>query len=320
MSIEVACLAAGILPGYLSRKKPAVVSYAGLLTTVSIHILLFFLGASLGADSVLFPKLVSLGGNAIILGLCCALGGAVALRLGGRFFMPGRSENDGMKKTEGRAQEQASGNHGSLLKTLAGSLRILACFALGLTLGRLDWLPGFAADPNAALWMLRLMMLGVGMSLGFDLKAFGVVRELGPKVLLVPLLVTMGTFAGALAAALMLPELKSGEAICAGAGFGYYSLSSLILTQIGNPALGSVALLSNIARELFSLVATPLLARFLGPLAPTGAAGATSMDTCLPVIVRFCGERNGIIAVFNGICLTLAPPFLIPLLYNFLMR
>ncbi len=366
MSIEVACLAAGIIPGHFLRHNKKAVRLTGFLTSLSVHILLFFLGASLGADAALFPQLGQLGLQAGLLGLLCSLGGATALALGGRFFYRGaglsasgakregaghpdtlhpdalhpdtlhpdalhpdalhpdaphsgaarQAHSAGQKPASPKSPGKSAGEKGGMLRAMAGSARILAFFAAGLALGRLNALPALFTHPEAALWMLRLMMLGVGLGLGFDLKAFGVVRELGFMVLLVPLLVVAGTALGAVATACLLPGLPAEDALCAGAGFGYYSLSSMLLTQLGNAALGSMALLSNITRELFSLVSAPVLARLLGPLAPVGSAGATSMDTCLPVIVRFCGERSGILAVFSGICLTLSPPFVIPLLYN----
>ncbi|MCL1984971.1 MAG: lysine exporter LysO family protein, partial [Betaproteobacteria bacterium] len=59
--------------------------------------------------------------------------------------------------------------------------------------------------------------------------------------------------------------------------------------------------------------AGPLIARYISPFAPIAAGGATSMDTCLPMIVASSGERYGIVAVFSGIVLTVLVPLLVPL-------
>lgn len=77
--------------------------------------------------------------------------------------------------------------------------------------------------------------------------------------------------------------------------------------------MGSISLLANVFRELFTLLATPLLVRFPGPLGPVASAGAAGVDTCLPVIIHFCGERFGVLALFNGLVFTMLVPFLIPL-------
>ena len=96
-----------------------------------------------------------------------------------------------------------------------------------------------------------------------------------------------------------------------GAGFGYYSLSSVFITQLHSQSLGVVALLSNIFREVATLLATPLLVSYFGKLAGIASGGATAMDTTLPVISRYSGQSYAIIAVFSGIVLTILVPFLV---------
>jgi uncharacterized membrane protein YbjE (DUF340 family) len=75
--------------------------------------------------------------------------------------------------------------------------------------------------------------------------------------------------------------------------------------------LASTALLSNILREIMAILGAPLLARHCGGLSTVGAAGATAMDTTLPVIARFSGEHAAVIAVFSGMTLTMLVPFLV---------
>ena len=80
---------------------------------------------------------------------------------------------------------------------------------------------------------------------------------------------------------------------------GYYSLSSILISEYRQMALGAqlaaelgtIALLSNVFRELFTLVASPFLARKFGPFAPIASAGATAMDVSLPVILRSSGRQ-----------------------------
>lgn len=88
-----------------------------------------------------------------------------------------------------------------------------------------------------------------------------------------------------------------------------YSLSSLLITRLSNETLGVIALLSNILREILTLLATPLLVQHFGKLAGIASGGATSMDTTLPVITRFSGKEWSIISVFSGVALTLLVPF-----------
>ncbi len=75
-----------------------------------------------------------------------------------------------------------------------------------------------------------------------------------------------------------------------GAGFGYYSLSSIFIADFRGAELGTVALLCNVMRELFTLLAAPLVARWFGPLAAVSIGGATTFDTTLPIITQSAGK------------------------------
>jgi uncharacterized membrane protein YbjE (DUF340 family) len=77
--------------------------------------------------------------------------------------------------------------------------------------------------------------------------------------------------------------------------------------------LGTVALLSNIMRELAALLLAPLLVRYFGKLAPIAVGGATTMDTTFPVIVKFSGKEFAVIAVFHGFVLDVSVPVLVTL-------
>lgn len=197
---------------------------------------------------------------------------------------------------------------------MRSGLGILAVFVLGLVLGRAGLLAG-AASERALDLALCLMLFLAGMGMGFDVRAFLVVRQLGLRALLLPLAIIAGSGLGGLCAWLALPLLGMGlelaEVLGVGAGFGYYSLSSVLIGQLHSQALGSVALIANISRELLTLLAAPLLVRFLGGLAPVATGGAASMDTCLPVIARCAGEQYAIMGVLSGMALTLAVPLLV---------
>ena len=71
--------------------------------------------------------------------------------------------------------------------------------------------------------------------------------------------------------------------------------------------------MANILREITTLLAAFPIRKFFGPLAPIASGGATSMDTTLPVIVATSGKTYAIVAVFNGMVLTLIVPVLVAL-------
>lgn len=109
-----------------------------------------------------------------------------------------------------------------------------------------------------------------------------------------------------------------------GSGFAYYSLSSILITQFKEPSigmqlateLGTIALLSNIIREMMALVGAPLIRRYFGKLAPISAAGVNSMDVLLPSITRCSGKEVMPIAICHGILVDLSVPFFVNLFCN----
>ena len=191
---------------------------------------------------------------------------------------------------------------------MSGSLLILAFFGAGLGLARLGLIPRYFVEHDATLYVLWLLMGLVGLSIGSDRRLGEILRTLRPRVLLLPLATTVGTFAGVAAASLFL-AYSLADCLAVGAGFAYYSLSSIFITQYKGAELGTVALLSNILREILTLVGTPLLVRLLGPLAPISCGGASTMDTTLPIFARYAGRDWFFVSIVHAMILDFSVPF-----------
>lgn len=197
---------------------------------------------------------------------------------------------------------------------MKGSLIILAFFAVGLVGGIYNIFPNWLLNEDLTTYALFVLMFLVGISIGSDKGAFYILRKISFKVVLVPLTVVVGSLLGTALVSFMLSDINVKEAMAVGAGFGYYSLSSIFISQISGKELGVIALLSNIFREIITLLAVPLLVKYFGKLAGIVSGGATAMDTTLPIIVKFTGKEYGIIAIFSGIVLTILVPILVTLI------
>lgn len=103
------------------------------------------------------------------------------------------------------------------------------------------------------------------------------------------------------------------DCLAVGAGQGYYSLSSIFITEFKGAELGTVALVANIAREIMALLGAPLLAMWFTKLAPISAGGATTADSTLPIITKICGEEFVVIAIVHGIVVDISVPFFVTL-------
>jgi len=179
-------------------------------------------------------------------------------------------------------------------------------------LGLTKFLPDILIENNLSMYVLYILLFVIGIGIGADTKVLKVIKESNIKIILVPLCVVIGSLSGAAAISLFLTDISPKEAMAVGAGFGYYSLSSVLITEINGETLGTIALLANILREILTLLATPIFVKYFGKLAGIAAGGATSMDTTLPIISEYSGKEWAIISIFSGFVLTILVPILVP--------
>jgi len=197
---------------------------------------------------------------------------------------------------------------------MKGSLIIVGFFVLGVIVGFGGFIPKDLLHADLSTYVLYGLMFLVGITIGYDRELLLSLRKTNLKILLVPLCTIVGTLLGTGIVGIFLPKWTVAESMAVGSGFGYYSLSSIFITQYKGAELGTIALMSNIIREIFTLLATPLLVIYFGRLAPISSAGATSMDTCLPIITKFSGKEYVLIAIVHGILVDLSVPFLVTFL------
>ncbi len=201
---------------------------------------------------------------------------------------------------------------------MKGSLTVIAFFVLGCLLGYTRWLPQALLENDWTAWILYALMLQVGLSIGSDKKLKDILRSIKPKLLLIPLATIIGTLSFSALAALLLHKWSLWNCLAVGSGFAYYSLSSLLITEIMTPVLGplaaelgTLALMTNVIREIMALLLAPVLVKYVGKVAPICAGGVTSMDTTLPVISQYAGKDMVFLAIFHGVLLDISVPFFV---------
>ena len=194
---------------------------------------------------------------------------------------------------------------------MKNSLIILLFFIIGIICGQFD-----LKIPDYSLQVLYLLLFFVGISIGADKKSWSTILQMKHKILYIPIITILGTLLGVSITIFFIKTLSQKDILSIGAGFGYYSLSSIIITKVSTPLAGATALLSNIFRESLTLIFAPLIHKYFGALAPIGAGGATSMDTTLPVIIKTSGKEYVAISIFHGTFLTVIVPLIIPIIYS----
>ena len=194
---------------------------------------------------------------------------------------------------------------------MKGSIIILSFFCGGLILAYFGFVPDFLIETDWSEYVLMLLMFLVGSSLGSNDEIQQIFRQINWKIVLVPITAIVGTFVGVSVVSVFFSNISVIDALAVGSGFGYYSLSSILITQVKGDELGVIALLSNIIREIMTLLLAPLMVKYFGKLSPIAAGGATTIDTTLPIISKYSGQEFIIVALFNGIFLEILVPIFV---------
>lgn len=196
---------------------------------------------------------------------------------------------------------------------MKGSIIIVSFFIVGIVFGLYNWLPQSLLEGNLSYYALCGLMFCVGISVGNNPETLKSFRSLNPRLALLPIMTIVGTLSGCALASMLLGNRSIFDCLAIGSGFGYYSLSSIFITEYRGAELGTIALLSNIIREIIALLTAPLLVTYFGKLAPISVGGATTMDTTLPIITRYSGQQFVIVSIFHGFIVDFSVPFLVTL-------
>ena len=196
-----------------------------------------------------------------------------------------------------------SGMH--FFHALRDCLTALGMVAMGVIASRfaLGWLDAISANQ-----LLYLLIVLVGVDL-VGLKLGSAWRS--SEVMLLPVLVIIGSMAGGVLAAVFTGE-GLWTSLALSSGFGWVTLSSILVSSQLGSHYGALAMLTDLFRELMAISMLYLLgARFSRET--IGICGATALDATLPLIRQRCGTGCVSLALISGFVLTLASPVLIML-------
>lgn len=286
--------------GYLLRRWPQ--AWVSHVLTMSIWVMLFTIGVEVGSNELLVSSLGRLGAEALLLTLlttlCCSVG---AMLLWQR-LRP--CEVSAPQPLHSRAWHP---HWYTMWTSMRDSAIIFACFSCGCVLGYLGadaYLPA-----KASYYSLCVLLLCVGFGIGQSEDIRRNLRHIDRGLVLTPLITILGTWVGAL----LMRERSVADWLAVSSGFGYYSLSSMLISEMRHVELGTLALMYNVLREITTLLFAPLLLRLFGPLAPISIGGATTADTTLPIITRVCGPQFVAIAIVHGLLVDFSVPLLVTL-------
>ncbi len=195
------------------------------------------------------------------------------------------------------------------------NLGIIAAVAMGVVVG-LFMFPQQMVQHIGLIIDLGLcaLLFFVGIDIGRNKCIIQQIKACGLRILLIPVMVAVGSIVGSIAGGFLI-GLPINESGAIGAGFGWYSLSAIILSDY-SAEVGAVAFITNVLREVFALIAIPFIAKYVGKLESIAPAGATAMDTSLPIVSGATDGRTAVVSFITGVVLSLLVPVLVPLMIS----
>ncbi|WP_299694088.1 lysine exporter LysO family protein [uncultured Vibrio sp.] len=156
-------------------------------------------------------------------------------------------------------------------------------------------------------WILFFLLFFIGIQLrnsGLTLRQI----LLNKHGMIIAITIILTSMLGGVIAAYLL-DIPLFQALAMSSGFGWYSLSGILMGDAFGPVYGGASFMLELLRELVALVLIPVLIRRY-PCTSIGYAGATAMDFTLPVIQTTGGVRCVPIAIVSGFILSLLVPVL----------
>lgn len=192
------------------------------------------------------------------------------------------------------------------IRECAIALLAVGAGALASMLSLPHWLMSLPMPTTDQLLYFLIVLVGL------DIVGITVDRpSLSARTLWIPVAVVAGSLMGGVLAAAIGGQPLS-IALALSSGFGWFTLSGALVASYVGHMYGTVALLTDLFRELLAIVLLYSLgARFSHPC--IGASGATALDSTLPIIKQTCKPVEIPTAMVSGLVLTLLAPFMITL-------
>ena len=279
--------------GYLiPLHRPSALKLIARLLSWIVYVILFFMGISLAFLDNLASNLLAIlhyAAVSVVIILLCNIAALMWLE-------------QKMPWQKNHRQEKLP----SRLAMALESLQLCGVVFIGFMIG-LSGISFLQHATEASEYTLIFLLFLIGIQLrnnGMTLRQI----VLNRRGMIVAVVVMVSSLLGGIINAFILDlPLKTGLAMAS--GFGWYSLSGILLTESYGPVIGSAAFFNDLARELLAIMLIPGLVRRSRSTA-LGLCGATSMDFTLPVLQRSGGVEIVPAAIVHGFILSLLVPIL----------
>jgi uncharacterized membrane protein YbjE (DUF340 family) len=184
------------------------------------------------------------------------------------------------------------------------SIKLVLVVGLGLVAGLLiDMDLNWVDSASEGILLILLFLIGIQLrNSGLTLRQI----LLNKQGMLIAVVIVLTSWLGGILAAIVL-DIPLYKGLAMASGFGWYSLSGILMGDAFGPVYGGASFMIELLRELIALVMIPIVIQ-RKPCTAIGYAGATAMDFTLPVIQTSGGVRCVPIAIVSGFILSLLVP------------
>ena len=287
------CLALGFL---LAKRIPSFIEkIAFSILPYFSYILLFTIAFEFAQiiDTIAHPQIILK--NAFIIALCTSFGTLLCC-----YFL---FRSLGLRATHGKVSVTL------FLKSLFNISYAFIALCLGYFSAEIT--ASFNVQIHLNSWNLLLVFMFL---IGLDLAYSPLSRSwLNWRIMLVPLSAIFGSLLGAFISLLFINNIHIQDLIMLSQGYGFYSMTGIVITELRNAELGSIALMNDLFREIIAI----LIMYAIGwkyPRSAIATAGATSMDVSLPMIKQACGNEFIPHAMVSGFILSILAPIFVSIL------
>lgn len=334
----ISIIAAGVAIGIIIRRSGFSLSTSKSVSwTVRILIALF--GISLGSDRSVLSSLSSLGIPALIIATAGIAGSIIFSILYSRFVVPHAEHHDtlgeqsagylqpaiaaaGSRSADGQGKcssEVKVKSSGGILMRLLHTIELPSVLLAGIGIGYTGLIPSWIDVGQLSHIALGLLVFQVGLGLGARPDFRTIASSVNFRTLLLPVSTILGTVIFTFLASYLI-SYPVKDTLAIGCGFGYYSLSSMLIVSLKSASAGvematemaTLSLLVNMIREVSALVLCQGIAARGKTSSAISLAGINSMDVCLPMICQKPSQENVMLpAIIHGIFLEFSVPVLL---------
>ena len=275
------------------------------IMNISLVILMIVIGCNIGSDKAVISSIMTIGLNCFIIAFLAIMGSVVFIVLLEKTFLPLDSFRAEMTAQDITTSEDSS--QSSLIWIIPLSI------ILGIGIGYFFFTNSNTTILDIMLKVSLAILYGsVGIMLTENSNVIIYIKKIGFKVILISISILIGSFIGGYIGSVIL-NLPFYLTISPASGMSYYSITGAYLTEAFGIEAGTYGFLVNVFREFLTVLFLPILIK-ISKGSPIAAGAAGNMDTMLVPITKFVGKEIGMVALITGTILTLAVPFILPLL------